>query len=114
MITSGPVPPAQPTGPLLSDPPEPPKDPNYKWQWWLNTILVVLTILSVIANVIVSIGSAEFFGLTDIQWHYVLAINATLTALNAAFNRTPQVQNPPTTPRLQVEAQVRELRKNVD
>lgn len=68
----------------------PQTDPNYQRNYWINVGLVGLSILAVICNVIVSF-SGTFFGLTDTQWHYVLAFAAIVTALNTAFNHTPPV-----------------------
>ena len=63
---------------------------EYKWQYWLNVALVSLSVLSVICTVVVSF-SGDFFGLSEVQWHWVLAFSAIVTALNTAFNHTPQV-----------------------
>jgi hypothetical protein len=109
-VNPDPVPPFQPISPPPVVPPpappanEPPytglptthiQDENYKWQWYANLILVVVSLLAVIANVVAQAGSAELLGLTDVQWHWILLVSASLIAINTALNHTPPVMNVP-------------------
>jgi hypothetical protein len=97
------------TDPVL--PPAPsPSTGGYTARYWLNAALVALSIGSVAANVLAG-QTAAFLGLSDIAWHWVLLGSATVTALNAAFNRTPPVTAPPNATRLLVESRVHDIRK---
>lgn len=89
-----------------------PHDPTaFIPRYWLNIIVVGLTALSVVGSVIVQMASAEFLGLTAVQWHWIVVFFAVCSALSAAFN--PNALSRPTPARMQLEREYHEYRQNI-